>query len=243
MQAPGNRAALADDTHVTDTASAQHESSTIPSLTGSEAERELPIFAAGRAAGGGLDAPGLHPQRPSFAFELTFVLAVDDEEMVRKALAWMFKAIGVPVRGATNATEAFRIVSASTPELAIVDLKLERGDPQSGLAVIASLRKQFPEMMIGAITGLLTDQLTADSLAAGANWVLDKSFDRPKLLDTILVHRPPSPRILRVDLPLDEVSDLYIERVMKAEGGSKSATARAIKRKRSSLQRRLNRKR
>jgi len=97
-------------------------------------------------------------------------------------------------------------------------------------------------MMIGAITGLLIGELQSDSIAAGATWVLEKDFDRARLLDTIFVNQPPAPTILRVDLPLDAITKLYIDRVMKAEGGSKSATARVIGRQRSTVQRRLSRR-
>ena len=98
MESTRNRTSPNEPVH--ETAPSQLESP-VSTNTDSEPKPELPIFAAGRR-GSHTGVAGTHPQRRGFATELNCVLAVDDQASMIKALATMFKAIGVPVLGAAN---------------------------------------------------------------------------------------------------------------------------------------------
>lgn len=208
--------------------------------TGVERGRELLQFAPGRAKGGRDSAEQPHSRPPGFALEIRRVLTVDDSPEFLKAVRRHFKRMGVLERfifDASNSEGALRLARSKAPDLALIDLVLELGDPQSGLDLIAALHREHPHLVIGAVSGRMTDERAAASKAAGAKWCLEKPFSAELLAGTIALNEPPVPEILRVDRPFHTMKRVFVERVVDANGGSKSAASRVLEVPRSSVQR------
>lgn len=206
---------------------------------GSTKAQELPIFVAG---GKGAQPPDCVDEtsamsRPAFALEIRSILVVDDDYALHRSIAQMFSRHDVRVLSATSERIAVELAARETPPLALVDVNLDQRD--DGLSVIESLRALQSQTVIGAISARLSDELAGTCLAKGANWCLAKPFDSTRLFGTIADHGMPTPKMLRVDLPLDDVAYEYIHRVLAANNGSKSAASKVLGKPRQSLQRKL----
>ena len=149
----------------------------------------------------------------------------------------MFSANEVALHEATTAADGLDVASRLDPDLAIVDVNLGKGD--DGLKLMASLRERAPRTVLGAISEAMCTELEAHCLGAGARWCLSKPFDRSVLYDAISANGGPISSMMRVDLSLDAMTFKYIDRVIAANKGSKSAAAKVLGIPRQSLQRRL----
>lgn len=143
---------------------------------------------------------------------------------------------------ATDAETALDLVRRLQPDLALVDVFLDRTDERSGLAAITSLRRIAPDLVIGAISGAMSPDIRGQCLAAGADWTLQKPIRRAQLLEAFCSGRRVTPTMLRTDLPLETIKQLYIERVMAEQNGNKSAAARILGQRRTTLQRMIARR-
>ena len=163
------------------------------------------------------------------------MLVVDDQPIMETMIRRLFSSHEVKVVFATTAARAVELAREASPDLAIVDIYLGAGG--SGIDLIGELRRQAPNMVIGAMSGQMHHELADACARAGASWSLEKPFDRDTLFATIVVHGGPPPMMLRVDLPLETVTTEYIQRVLDARAGNKSAAARVLGKTRQSLQR------
>ncbi len=206
---------------------------------GSSLACELPFFVAGRDGGQPphslVDSDSV--SRPPLAFEIRSVLVVDDSHDLLKAVRRMFAANDVAVHVATTVAEALDLASRVAPDLAIVDVYLAGGG--DGLDLVSSLRERNPKAVIGAISGAMCTDLEARCVGAGARWCLTKPFDRPALYEAITANGGPMPPTMRVDDTLEAMTFAYIDRVLAAVNGSKSAAAKVLGIPRQSLQRKL----
>lgn len=101
---------------------------------------------------------------------------VEDAPEVRKRLIAMLGTIaGVEVVGETDSVQgAIDGVLATPVDVILLDLQLVDGN---GLAVLAAVRPQRPDIHVIVLSNLSTPQHRAASLAAGADVFLDKSHD------------------------------------------------------------------
>lgn len=172
--------------------------------------------------------------KPGAAF-----LLVEDDETFRRVLGRALERRGYRVSGAASAEEALDVAAANPPDYAVVDLRLP-GD--SGLTVVAALRNRHPATRVLVLTGYASVATAVEAIKLGAVHYLAKPADADQILEALhrdqgdsgaVVQEPPS--LLRMEWE-------HIQRVLGEQGGNISATARALKMHRRTLQRKLLKK-
>jgi two-component system C4-dicarboxylate transport response regulator DctD len=110
------------------------------------------------------------------------LLVVDDEPVVRSALARVLEAEGWRTACVGSGAEALAHEALAGCRLVICDLMLP-GLP--GLELMRAIRSRRPGLPILAITGYATDEVAARSANAGATMFLAKPFDHDELLEKV----------------------------------------------------------
>jgi DNA-binding NtrC family response regulator len=115
----------------------------------------------------------------------TDILIIEDEPIMREALADWLHAAGYRVRKAADGSAGLAAAKLAAPALVVTDIHMPGA---SGAVVIAELRKGYPEMPIIAISCLFNSGhgMDADAaIALGAAETLAKPFKRGDLLRVV----------------------------------------------------------
>ena len=86
------------------------------------------------------------------------------------------------VSEASTAEEAYRVVAATEPDVAVLDVRLEAS---SGIEVCRELRSRHPETACLILTSFADDQALVDAAMAGAAGYVLKQIRGNELLDSI----------------------------------------------------------
>jgi two-component system response regulator RegA len=168
-----------------------------------------------------------------------FILVVEDDETFRGVLGRALKRRGYRVSVVASAEEAVGVAAADLPDYAVVDLKLPGS---SGLAVVAALRSLSPATRVLVLTGYASVATAVEAIKLGAVHYLAKPADADQILEAL--HRDEGYAGAAVNEPpsLPRIEWEHIQRVLGEYGGNISATARALKMHRRTLQRKLLKK-
>ncbi|HEX5802515.1 MAG TPA: response regulator transcription factor [Azospira sp.] len=178
------------------------------------------------------DAPA-EQDRPS-------LLLVDDDEAFRRVLARALDRRGYAVSTAADVAEALTQAQAQSPEYAVVDLKMPG---ESGLVLIEKLIELDPNTRVVMLTGYASIATAVEAIKLGATHYLAKPVDADQVVAAL--HKTEGDSSLGVsDSPLsvDRLEWEHIQRVLAEHEGNISATARALKMHRRTLQRKLGKK-
>lgn len=99
------------------------------------------------------------------------VLVVDDDEDFRRQLCLQLGAAGYAVTAADGETAADAILATLKPDLAIIDLMMERAD--GGFALSYRLKRRYPDVPVVMVTGVTHEtglDFTTDTAAERA-WI------------------------------------------------------------------------
>ena len=113
------------------------------------------------------------------------ILIIDDDAIMREALAEHLEEEGYRVRKAANGSEGLAAVRFAAPALVITDIHMPEAN---GAMVIAMLKDQHPGIPVIAISGLFNSGqgLDADAaIALGAARTLAKPFKCKDLLRAV----------------------------------------------------------
>jgi len=113
------------------------------------------------------------------------ILVIEDDAIMREALAEWLAAAGYGVRMAKDGCEGLEAVRAAAPALVVTDIHMPG---TGGATVIVELKRQHPEVPVIAISGLFNSGhgMDADAaIALGAACALAKPFKRRELLRTV----------------------------------------------------------
>ena len=168
------------------------------------------------------------------------ILLVDDDEKFRSRLGKALNERGYSVLEANGKEAAIKEVEANPrqTEFAVVDMKMPG---ESGLDVIAELKRMQPNMTIIVLTGYGSIATTKDAVKLGALDYLTKPSDADEILaalhgeEGVRSHggKPASvPSLARVEWE-------HIQRVLEDCEGNVSKAARVLGIHRRSLQRKL----
>jgi two-component system, response regulator RegA len=168
-------------------------------------------------------------------------LVVDDDDIFRNRLCRAFAARGWEAFGAADGPGALELASQSSPDLAVVDLRLPG---MSGLDIVQGLRSLDETTCIIMLTGYgsIATALTATKL--GANHYLSKPADADQILNAysriseVSNDSPVKPGTLAVP-SLARVEWEHIQRVLTDCDGNVSQAAKLLGLHRRSLQRKL----
>jgi DNA-binding NtrC family response regulator len=115
----------------------------------------------------------------------TNILIIEDDAIMREALADWLQAAGYGVRKAADGSAGLAAVKLAVPALVVTDIHMPG---TSGAVVIAELKQRYPEIPVIAISCLFTSGhgMDADAaIALGAARALAKPFKRGDLLRAV----------------------------------------------------------
>ena len=165
------------------------------------------------------------------------LLLVDDDEVFRQVMARALERRGFIVCAAENAERAIGIATQEPPEYAVVDLKMPS---LSGLALIERLIAIDAETRIVMLSGYASIATAVEAIKLGAIHYLAKPVDADEVV-AAFTRIGGDANALVADRPLsvERLEWEHIQRVLAEHDENISATARALKMHRRTLQRKL----
>jgi CheY-like chemotaxis protein len=113
------------------------------------------------------------------------ILVIEDDPIMREALAEWIVAAGYDVRTAADGSVGLAAAELEPPDLVITDIHMPG---KYGTAVIAKLKHRYPKVPVIAISALFNSGQGVDSdaaIALGAARALAKPFKRRDLLHAV----------------------------------------------------------
>ena len=112
------------------------------------------------------------------------ILVVDDNSDIRQLISGILKDKGFVVRVAANYDQAILEINKKLPDVAVVDVKLDKGD-NDGIELLVLIKKKSDEVPVIMISGHANVQMAVDSLKLGAFEFIQKPFSSERLLNFI----------------------------------------------------------
>ncbi len=168
------------------------------------------------------------------------LLLVDGDAALCETLAKALGARGFEVRVAHTAKQASRLVDDDPPQYAVIALKLPDA---SGLKLISALRALGPHMRIVVLTAYPSIRTAIEAIKLGAADYLTK----PASVDEVILalQRDSGNDNLVVSkktMSVHQAEWEYISKILHANNGNISASARALSMDRRTLQRKLRKR-
>lgn len=165
------------------------------------------------------------------------ILVVDDDPAFNHVLTRALSQRGFNAFGAQDPETALRLAGELEPEYVVLDLNI---GGSSGLRLIEPLLGVNPDCRILVLTGYASIATTVDAIKLGATQYLAKPADVNAILKAlqtgeVVIEDAPEASPMSVD----RLEWEHIQRVLAENDGNISATARALKMHRRTLQRKL----
>ena len=110
------------------------------------------------------------------------ILIVDDNLDIRQLISSILKDKGYVVREAANFDQALIEINKKLPDVAIIDVKLDKGD-NDGIELLIHMKKIDEDVPVIMISGHSNVQMAVDSLKLGAFEFIQKPFSSERLLN------------------------------------------------------------
>ncbi len=114
----------------------------------------------------------------------TEILIVDDNADIRIILDDMIKDAGFKTRLAANYNQALSEIDKKIPDVAIIDVKLDKGD-NDGIELLNHLKQKNKDVPVIIISGHANIEMAIESLKSGAFEFIQKPFDRERLMNFV----------------------------------------------------------
>ncbi len=168
--------------------------------------------------------------------EIASLLLVDDDATFCRVLSAALEKRGFAVTVAHSVEEAIPLAEASSPEFAVVDLKMG-GAP--GLVLVKVLHGLDPNTRIVVLTGYASIATAVEAIKLGATQYLSKPANADEIV-AAFDHAPDGNAPLKAQpAQIERLEWEHIQRVLQEHEGNISATARALNMHRRTLQRKL----
>jgi two-component system, response regulator RegA len=165
------------------------------------------------------------------------LLLVDDDPIFCGAMARALTRRGFEVQVAGSVDEAVRLAAARPPRYAVVDLRMPGAH---GMKLIGPLRALDPHVRVLVLTGFASISTAVEAIKLGAHDYLPKPADADDVMRALLEeHSDRAAPVPEQPLSVQRLEWEHIQRVLAENGGSVSATARALGMHRRTLQRKL----
>jgi len=112
------------------------------------------------------------------------ILIVDDNADIRNILNELIVDAGYKTRLAANYNQALSEIDKKIPDVAILDVKLDKGD-NDGIELLTHIKSKNKDVPVIIITGHANIELAVSSLKKGAFEFIEKPFDQTRLLNFI----------------------------------------------------------
>ena len=112
------------------------------------------------------------------------ILIVDDNADIRNILNELIIDAGYKTRIAANYNQALGEIDKKMPDVAILDVKLDKGD-NDGIELLSHIKSKNKDVPVIIITGHANVEMAVNSLKHGAFEFIEKPFDQTRLLNFI----------------------------------------------------------
>ena len=112
------------------------------------------------------------------------ILIVDDNSDIRNILKDLIVDAGYLTRVAANYNQALTEIDKKMPDVAILDVKLDKGD-NDGIQLLSHIKSKNKDVPVIMISGHANIEMAIDSLKHGAFEFVEKPFDQTRLLNFI----------------------------------------------------------
>ncbi len=112
------------------------------------------------------------------------ILIVDDNSDIRNILNELLIDAGYKTRVAANYNQALSEIDKKIPDVAIIDVKLDKGD-NDGIELLAHIKSKDKDVPVIIITGHANIEMAVNSLKHGAFEFVEKPFDQVRLLNFV----------------------------------------------------------
>ena len=112
------------------------------------------------------------------------ILIVDDNADIRNILNDLIIDAGYKTRLAANYNQALSEIDKKMPDVAILDVKLDKGE-NDGIELLSHIKSKNKDVPVIIITGHANVEMAVNSLKHGAFEFIEKPFDQNRLLNFI----------------------------------------------------------
>tara|TARA_B100001250_G_scaffold368452_1_gene351133 strand:- start:616 stop:1971 length:1356 start_codon:yes stop_codon:yes gene_type:complete len=112
------------------------------------------------------------------------ILIIDDNVDIRNILNDLIKDAGYKTRVAANYNQALKEIDKNLPDVAIIDVKLDKGD-NDGIELLNHIKTKNKDIPVIMISGHANIEMAIKSLKSGAFEFIQKPFDQERLLNFI----------------------------------------------------------
>jgi len=112
------------------------------------------------------------------------ILIVDDNSDIRFILNELIKEAGYKTRLAANFNQALAEIDKKLPDVAIMDVKLDKSD-NDGIQLLDHIKKKNTDIPVIMISGHANIEMAINSLKSGAFEFIQKPFDKERLLNFV----------------------------------------------------------
>jgi two-component system nitrogen regulation response regulator NtrX len=114
----------------------------------------------------------------------TEILIIDDNSDIRNIINDLIIDAGFVTRIAANYNQALIEIDKKLPDVAIIDVKLDKGD-NDGLELLSHIKAKDNKIPVIIITGHANVEMAISALKAGAFEFIEKPFNQERLLNFI----------------------------------------------------------
>jgi two-component system, NtrC family, nitrogen regulation response regulator NtrX len=114
----------------------------------------------------------------------TEILVIDDNSDIRFLICSILQENGYAVRSAANYEQAIKEINSKLPNLAIIDIKLDKGD-KDGIDLLKLLINKDKSLPVIMISGHANVQVAVEAIRLGAYEFVEKPFSSEKLLNYV----------------------------------------------------------
>ena len=114
----------------------------------------------------------------------TEILIVDDNTDIRNILNDLILDAGYKTRLAANYNQALAEIDKKIPDVAILDVKLDKGD-NDGIELLTHIKSKNKDVPVIIISGHANIEMAVSSLKHGAFEFIEKPFDQTRLINFI----------------------------------------------------------
>ena len=112
------------------------------------------------------------------------ILIVDDNADIRNILNELILDAGYKTRLAANFNQALSEIDKKIPDVAILDVKLDKGD-NDGIELLSHIKSKNRDVPVIIISGHANIEMAISSLKHGAFEFIEKPFDQTRLINFI----------------------------------------------------------
>ena len=112
------------------------------------------------------------------------ILIIDDNADIRDIINDLMIDAGYKTRIAANYNQALNEIDKKLPDVAIIDVKLDKGD-NDGLELLSHIKSKDKDIPVIIITGHANIEMAIKALKAGAFEFIEKPFNEERLLNFI----------------------------------------------------------